>query len=405
MGFINRPQSLWWRKLLFQVHLWTGIGLGLYILVISVSGAALVFREEIQDVAEGPIVSTQPGEVLDLDEVKHAVETELPGWSVAWLRDREDPREAMEVWLEIEGEQRVLLVDPVSGEILGTKAGVVGAVLNFLADLHIFLLAGRTGLLANGVGAGFLLLMCLTGLVIWWPGIKHWRRALTVDPSTKWKRLNWDLHSAVGFWTLAFVLVWGVTGVYFAFPEPFRKAVAMVAPVEQMAPRPNMPEAGSEGDVLPLGTLIAVAEREIPGKVNGWIGLPHHEGERSAYVYRQDSYAPDAAIQAVEIDAYTGEVVGVRSFEDPLLGDAILQWFGKLHFGNFGGMPVKILWTVFGLSPALLFATGSIMWWNRVASKRWRAMRARQRAPETAARPLLPSVPQTRYSEWRARNL
>lgn len=71
----------------------------------------------------------------------------------------------------------MLLVDPVSGEILGAKAGAVGAVLNFLADLHIFLLAGQTGLLVNGVGAGFLFRMCLIGVVIWWPGIRNWRRA------------------------------------------------------------------------------------------------------------------------------------------------------------------------------------------------------------------------------------
>ena len=122
--------------------------------------------------------------------------------------------------------------------------------------------------------------------------------------------------------------------------------------------------------MLPLDTLIAVAEQQVPGKVNGWIGLPHHEGETSAFVYRQDSHEPDARVQSVEINVYTGEVVRITSFDDAALGDAILLWFGKLHFGNFGGVPVKILWTVFGLAPALLFATGSLMWWNRVLCKR-----------------------------------
>ena len=109
---------------------------------------------------------------------------------------------------------------------------------------------------------------------------------LTVDPKKKWKRVNWDLHSAVGFWTLAFVIIWGVTGVYFAFPEPFRNAVGMFAPLEQMAPPPEKNDFPADDEVLPLSRLIAIAEQEISGKVNGWIGLPHHEGETSAYVYR-----------------------------------------------------------------------------------------------------------------------
>lgn len=61
MGFVDKPQKLWWRKLLFQVHLWTGIGLGLYIFVISVTGAALVFREEIETASTKPIVGNTLG--------------------------------------------------------------------------------------------------------------------------------------------------------------------------------------------------------------------------------------------------------------------------------------------------------------------------------------------------------
>lgn len=228
---------------------------------------------------------------------------------------------------------------------------------------------------------------------------------LTVDPKKKWKRVNWDLHSAVGFWTLAFVIIWGVTGVYFAFPEPFRNAVGMFAPLEQMAPPPEKNDFPADDEVLPLSRLIAIAEQKIPGKVNGWIGLPHHEGETSAYVYRQDSYEAGAVVQAVEINAYTGEVVGVRNFHDPLLGDAILQLFGKLHFGNFGGVSLKIVWTIFKLFPAFLFVTGPLMWWNRVLSKRWKAALRQDHAPRRAVKLTLSHLSQGRNSDETAPNL
>ncbi len=48
---VRQPQTLWARKALFQVHLWTGIGVGLYIFVISISGRAIVFRREIARLA------------------------------------------------------------------------------------------------------------------------------------------------------------------------------------------------------------------------------------------------------------------------------------------------------------------------------------------------------------------
>ena len=86
--------------------------------------------------------------------------------------------------------------------------------VKWLVDLHDDLLGGRKGRLVNGVGASCLTLLCLTGLLIWWPGVSRWKRSLIVRLNTGWKRFNWDLHSALGFWMFLFVLMWGVSGLY-----------------------------------------------------------------------------------------------------------------------------------------------------------------------------------------------
>ena len=93
--------------------------------------------------------------------------------------------------------------------------------LQWLVQLHTNLAFGRVGRLVNGGGAIALTALCITGAIIWWPGIQHWRRTLTVNWSAKFPRINWDLHSALGFWFFAFVLMWGVSGIYFAFPQWF----------------------------------------------------------------------------------------------------------------------------------------------------------------------------------------
>jgi len=91
----------------------------------------------------------------------------------------------------------------------------------WLVKLHTNLLAGSNGRLLNGIGATSLTLLCVTGAVIWWPGAKNWRRSLTVSWGSQFARINWDLHSALGFWCFPFILMWGISGMYFCFPRLF----------------------------------------------------------------------------------------------------------------------------------------------------------------------------------------
>jgi uncharacterized iron-regulated membrane protein len=97
----------------------------------------------------------------------------------------------------------------------------LGFSIEGLVELHANLLAGQAGRFVNGIGAISLTLLCLTGSIIWWPGINHWRRSLGVAWRASFARVNWDVHSALGFWAFGFVLMWGVSGVYLVFPDQF----------------------------------------------------------------------------------------------------------------------------------------------------------------------------------------
>ena len=74
----RRPQIVWLRKALFQVHLWTGIGLGLYVLLMSVTGSALVFRRELaRSLAREPRVAVGPGARMTEDELRQVAQARL----------------------------------------------------------------------------------------------------------------------------------------------------------------------------------------------------------------------------------------------------------------------------------------------------------------------------------------
>jgi uncharacterized iron-regulated membrane protein len=121
-----------------------------------------------------------------------------------------------------------IFVMSVSGSLIVFRNELYPTVsVEWLVNLHTNLLAGSMGRRINGIGAIGLALLCLTGAVIWWPGIRHWRRSLTVDWSARFPRLNWDLHSAIGFWFFGFVAVWALSGIYFAFPRPFDALLAL----------------------------------------------------------------------------------------------------------------------------------------------------------------------------------
>jgi len=229
--WVRQPQGLWIRKAIFQIHLWTGIGVGLYILVISVTGSILVYSSDLYRWATPPPLAIVPaGSPLSDDQLKDAARRAYPGYHVTRIVRFNSAKVATEVSLAGEGRAKRRLFDPYTGQDLRDSVPFRIRLVSGLVDLHYNLLSGATGRILNGVGAVLSLALAMTGLVIWWPGITKWRRSLTLHRRVGWKRVNWDLHSAVGWWSFGFVLLFGVTGVYLSFTTTFTHLFDMVEP-------------------------------------------------------------------------------------------------------------------------------------------------------------------------------
>jgi uncharacterized iron-regulated membrane protein len=221
--WLRQPQKIPLRRALFQVHLWSGIAAGVYILLISVTGSVLVYRNELARAATPePIISKSSGPRLTDDQLTKAATRLYPGYRVIKLARVVDLDEAVDVWLRRDGEIKKRLFDPRSGIDLGDSIPIGIRFVSKLLDLHDNLLTGETGRKVNGVGALVVIALASTGLVIWWPGKKTWRRGLSLHRGVSWKRLIWDLHSMIGFWSLGFTLVFAVSGIYLANPELFQ---------------------------------------------------------------------------------------------------------------------------------------------------------------------------------------
>jgi uncharacterized iron-regulated membrane protein len=220
--WVHAPQHIWLRRAIFQIHLWSGIGLGLYVVVVSLSGSAAVFNSELYTAfLPQPRVVNMAGTRMTRAELKSAAQNAHPGATISRIVLPADPRYAATITIGVGANANQRLFDPYTGLDIGNARPFGLRMVSFFSQLHMNLLMDYRGRLANGVGGFLLTALTLTGMIIWWPGIGRWRDSLTVRRNTSLKRLNWSLHSAIGFWTSAIVLMWAVTGAYLVYPVPF----------------------------------------------------------------------------------------------------------------------------------------------------------------------------------------
>jgi len=365
-AFFHRPQQTLVRRIVFQAHLWVGIGIGLYLIVVCVTGSILVFRGDIQRRLYPHLFYSQAknGSTLHIASVVQKIKAAFPDHTLLGL---EGPAETHDTFLGyIEKDQKILPVfaNPATGEVLGTLPD--NDALRRLQDLHFNLLSGRRGLFVNGMGALLLMLLSATGLVIWWPGIANWQRGLKIDFGNNWKRVNWDMHSATGIWTVAFIAMWAVTGAYFAFPQAFRTAVTRVSSLTSY-PQVASRSADSGRPAADLHELVQTAQQILPEARVTRVSLPRNKKDSFTVVMSRGDAAEfeNADYVYFYFDQFTGELLHKWDRAGQTAGDQIISWLGFLHVGNFGGMPIRIVWATLGLSPALLFVTGFLMWWNR----------------------------------------
>lgn len=225
---LRQPRTLLLRRIAFQIHLWIGLAIGLYVVLLSLTGSALVFRREM-DRAFAPDrpVRDPARQVMTVEALTEAAQRAYPDYAIAnvGLIQRRSP--VIQIDLTRGGETIEREFSAYTGEDLGDPFPASSEWLLWLVTLHddLLLPANQRGRFWNGVGSILATLLCVTGAIVWWPGIAGWRRALSVSRTSSWKRFNFDLHSALGFWFFSIIFIWALSGIYLSMPNEFMDVV------------------------------------------------------------------------------------------------------------------------------------------------------------------------------------
>ncbi len=345
--------------LLKPFHIWTGIITGLFLSVIALTGSVIVFRAELERAAfPRGIPAAASSRRVAIDEAAREIARLRPDSLIRRVHLPQTAGDPYVFQLESEDKRTERIIsDAATGRVLGAlETGTV----DWLVDLHRNFLAGKAGRKAVGIFGIVLLVLGATGILMWLLGSRNWRAWISVRRSGSTRRFNFELHRVAGLWAYGFLAVIAFTGIERAFPDTFREAVKSITGQPANITGPKVKGAKT---MLSLDEYVRIGKGAMPDGVPTELRLPAPgKGPVDLRLYR----AGDLALSGnhVYLDAATARVIQVDRIVDRPVGARFLAALSPIHYGEFGGIPVKIAWALLGLTPVLLFITGLFAWWR-----------------------------------------
>ncbi len=354
------------RKGLLKVHLWLAIVLCLPMVLIGLSGSALLLQREI---LAHSLPGASAGERKPIPDLVSAAQKAAPAGTKAKRVDlpraagapatvRFSPREEGKNDLDI-------YVDPVSLKVLGSEEVVErGPVLAVFITIHAFLaMPPPIGLPFVGWNGVAMIFMALSGLILWWPRKGQWGRAFSVRKGARGLALHLDLHRTIGIWSLVLLIAVATSGIYLTFPQKIGPFVKRHFPGEDVTTDPLPSYKRFTGEIGPE-QAIASAESAVTNAKAMSVELP---GEEPGYTVELEpqGLSPTDPRVIVVLDGKSGEISYIDDPRNYALRDQALNWQHLLHFGVGLGWFYAVLVFVSGFLPLAFAITGLTVWWKR----------------------------------------
>lgn len=355
-------------------HRGFGLLAGGWLLLLAVTGSAIVFYQELDHALNPDLLEIEPGvSTIPVASGVARAEAFRAGWTATAVDLPNGPRDPLVVDLAppaAAGEDAAPLqvyVDPYDGRVLGARTfGALRLDRRHLASLiyriHMDLHLGRTMTFLLGLVALLWVIDHPAAAVLSFPRRQRWRESFGVRTGARGLVFHYALHRAGGLWFLLVTLTLAVSGVYFDWYPWFRAAVEVVSPVTPL-PSEAAPRAVAEPR-LALDDAIARARRAAGGARVDAVSWYPEQGTYWLRLFDPRDLDPYGG-RWMTLDLASGAVLEDRHPAAGTLGDRILAWQYPLHSGRRFGWPGRIAVFVAGLATAGLVVTGYLVWWRR----------------------------------------
>lgn len=350
----------------YLVHKWTSLICTVFLLLLCLTGLPLIFHEEIDELTRAPAIAeaVKPGPPPMLDGIVAKALVNRPGEVMLFLsRDLEKP-----IWYATtaprvdaeEDEAHIAQFDARTGELLEAPPLDEG-VMHFLLDLHMSLLLGLPGELFLAVIGLIFVASLVSGVVVYAPFMR--KLDFGTVRKDRSRRVKWlDTHNMIGIVALAWLTVVGVTGVITALSTPIAGLWQMGQLAEMTAPYKNAPPIRRMGSVDEAARVANDAAPEMSVGIIAWPGSFFSSKHHYAVFLSGDTPLTKRLIKPALVDAQTGKLTDIQ--EMPLYVKALFL-SQPLHFGDYGGLPLKIIWALLDIAAIVVLATGLYLWLGR----------------------------------------
>lgn len=359
----------------YRIHKWTSLICTAFLFVACLTGLPLVFEDEIggwlnpQHYANLP-ASTPPA---SLDRLVADARRFYPKHIVTSVFvDDDEPQVFVSLapsWAELKANpksSRFVRFDARNGEMLEQSkppAEQHQTFLGVMLRLHRDLFAGSPGEWFMGIMALFFVISLASGALVYGPFMRRlrfgtYRRNAAVR--TRW----FDLHNLLGIVTLIWTLVVGATGVMNELEAPLFALWQRTDVQAMLTPWQGKP-ALDQSELSSVQTAFDTTRHALPGMVvtsltfpGGELGSPYH------YLMFAKGNTPltSQLFSPVLIDAHTGRLTAIVRMPWYLRA---LEVSRPLHFGDYGGLPLKIIWALFDVVLIFVLVSGVYLWLSR----------------------------------------
>jgi uncharacterized iron-regulated membrane protein len=354
----------WWS----QIHKWTSLVCTLFLLMLCITGLPLIFHDEIDDFFKSADVSARelPASTpqASLNRIVEAAHARYPQRYIQILNWDQDRANIVNLFLSETPESPAgkrplkLSFDSRTAEFLEQDAQD-GGLMQAIRIIHRDMFLGLPGELFLGLMGLLFVIAVISGIVLYAPFMRRLefgevRRASA--PRIKWL----DLHNLLGAVTLVWLAAVGLTGIMNTVSLPLFTAWRAQVMPELIAPHQGKPPITKLGSI---DEAVALARNVLSDNTPVSVILPTQARfgtPRHFFVWTKGtSPITSRLFTPVLIDAENGQLVRASGLPWYLRA---LQVSRPLHFGDYGGLPLKIIWAVLDLTAIVVLASGIFLW-------------------------------------------